>query len=79
MAPTAADQNTTNGSVAGRTERLACVLGIGTANPERVVLQTDFARDFISTLNSSARIQNLTNKISKKYFTFIEMYLIPFI
>lgn len=44
--------------------KIACVLGIGTANPERVVYQTDFAKDFITTLNSSERVQTLTNKIS---------------
>ena len=47
------------------TSALAHVLGIGTANPERMIQQADFPRDFVSTLNSNPRVTDLAIKISE--------------
>ena len=53
-------------SIVDDTSALAHVLGIGTANPERMIQQADFPRDFVTTLNSNPRITDLANKISKR-------------
>lgn len=61
---------------------LPCVLGMGTANPERIVYMKDFARKYGKAVGAPPAIQELANRICKfefpKRFHIILVYLWKF-